>query len=120
MSTALYALTFDCTDAASLAAFWAEVLGRLVDEGATEEFAAIGLGGPSEQGPNWMFVKVPEAKAAKNRMHCDLATGDLDGEIERLHTLGATTSGEFEENGSRWVTLADPEGNEFDVVAIGT
>jgi predicted enzyme related to lactoylglutathione lyase len=112
MTSDLQALTFDCADAARVAAFWAEVLGRTVNEGAGEEFASLG-----EPGPSWYFVKVPEAKTTKNRMHPDLAAEDLDAEVQRLIGLGASQLATYDEGGNRWTTLADPEGNEFDVVA---
>ena len=67
--------------------------------------------------PGWMFNRVPEAKAVKNRMHPDLVTEDLAGELTRLKELGATHLADHEEGGATWATLADPEGNEFDVVA---
>ena len=117
MTVNLYAVTVDCRDAANLAGFWAEVLERLVDEGATEDFAAIGLNDPPEQRPHWMFIKVPEGKTAKNRVHCDLVTEDLPGELKRLLDLGATKRAELDEGGTTWVALVDPEGNEFDLVA---
>jgi hypothetical protein len=119
MSVSLYAVTMDCADAAELAGFWAEALGRPVDDGATGDFAAIGLADPPERRPHWMFVKVPEGKAAKNRVHCDLIAADLPGEVKRLAALGATKIAEHEDGEARWITLLDPEGNEFDIVADG-
>jgi hypothetical protein len=119
MSVNLLALTFDCSDAARLAAFWGQVLDRPVDDGGTEDFAAIGLAGPPESRPCWMFLKVPEGKTAKNRVHPDLAAADLETEVKRLIEAGAAQQAEHEEDGTRWVTLSDPEGNEFDVVAGG-
>jgi len=68
MSTTLYAVTFDCTHAAELARFWAEVLERPVDDGANDESASIGLQDPPGRRPRWMFLKVPEGKTAKNRV----------------------------------------------------
>jgi len=120
VSVNLYAVTFDCADAAELAAFWSAVLDRAVDDGATEAFAAIGLQDPPDGRPHWMFVHVPEAKAAKNRFHPDLIADDLEGEVGRLVALGAVRKADFDEGGARWATLCDPEGNEFDVVAEGT
>jgi catechol 2,3-dioxygenase-like lactoylglutathione lyase family enzyme len=119
MTATLYAVTFDCADAAALAGFWAGVLGRPVDDGATPGFASIGLGENSR--PHWMFVQVPEGKTAKNRMHADLIidVADLAAETERLLGLGAVKLAEHEDDGTRWVTLADPDGNEFDVMADG-
>jgi hypothetical protein len=110
-------VTLDCADAANLAEFWAGALQRSVDPGSTEDFASIGLPDPQTERPHWMFIKVPEGKTAKNRMHPDLIAADFGPEVERLLALGAVRRAEFEEGGSRWVTLADPEGNEFDVVA---
>lgn len=50
-------------------------------------------------------------------MHLDLVAADLAAEVARLVSFGATKGAEFEEGGARWITLADPEGNEFDLVA---
>ena len=67
--------------------------------------------------PAWSFMSVPEPKRVKNRVHVDLAVDDLQGAVDRLVALGATTLGDFDEAGFRWTTLTDPEGNEFDLVA---
>jgi hypothetical protein len=67
-----------------------------------------------------MFIKVPEDKMAKNRFHPDLIAGDLEAEVKRLISVGAVKKAAFDENGARWVTLVDPEGSEFDVVAEST
>lgn len=117
MSVNLYAVTLDCSNATELATFWSAVLDRPVDDGATEEFAAIGLQDPPELRPHWMFIKIPEGKAAKNRVHPDLMATDLEAEVKRLVSVGAVRQAAFEEDGVRWSTLLDPEGNEFDVVA---
>ncbi|WP_028934539.1 VOC family protein [Pseudonocardia spinosispora] len=113
MSVTLSSVTIDCADAATLARFWADVLERKVDEGASPEFASIG----SEIGPGWSFVQVPEAKGPKNRVHVDLSVPDLGAEVERVVALGARSIADREEGGFRWTTLADPEGNEFCLVA---
>jgi hypothetical protein len=117
VSTTLHAVTFDCADAAKLACFWAEVLERPVDDGATGEFAAIGLQDQPDRLPHWIFTKVPEGKTSKNRVHCDLIAADLQREVQRLVDAGATKRFEHEAGDIKWVTLLDPEGNEFDVVA---
>lgn len=116
MTVSLYGLAFDCADAAELAGFWAAVLSRSVDEGATSDFAAIGMHAP-DGGSAWLFQKVPEGKTAKNRVHPDFATADLDAEVGRIVSLGAGKHAEYEEGGTRWWTLTDPEGNEFDVAS---
>ena len=114
MSVKMFAVTFDCADAARLAGFWAGVLERPVDDGATAEMASVA---PKEGGPHWYFMQVPEGKTVKNRMHPDLTTPDLPAEVQRIIALGAKTAAEFDEGGFRWVTMLDPEGNEFDVLA---
>ncbi len=117
MSVSLATLVFDCANAVKLARFWSGVLDRPVDPDASADFASIGLGGDRSAQPAWMFAKVPEGKVAKNRVHVDLAAATWAAEVERVVALGATRLGDFEENGARWTTLADPEGNEFDIVA---
>ena len=112
MSVTLSHITFDCADAARVAGFWSSVLDETVDAGASPDFATI----TSSTSASWMFVKVPEPKRGKNRVHVDLATPDLDAELERLAGLGAARVADFDEGGTRWTTVADPEGNEFDVV----
>jgi predicted enzyme related to lactoylglutathione lyase len=117
MSLSVLAVSVDCADAGKLAGFWSQALQRPADPDATAEFASIGLQGDGSTGAIWMFHAVPEGKSAKNRVHIDFAAPDLTSEVERLLTLGATHLGEVEEGGYHWFTLADPEGNEFDVVA---
>ena len=103
-------VTFDCDDALALSAFWSKVVDRPVAEGASADFAVI-VGRPN---PNLLFIKVPEAKAAKNRCHVDLdADADLDDVRRRLEGFGATFVHRKDEFGISWMTFADPEGNEF-------
>jgi predicted enzyme related to lactoylglutathione lyase len=116
MSATLNHITFDCADAGRVADFWSNVLDEAVDDGASPDFATI----TSKTSASWMFVRVPEPKLAKNRVHVDLGTQDLDTEVQRLAALGATHIADLDEGGTRWTTLADPEGNEFDVVQIGS
>jgi catechol 2,3-dioxygenase-like lactoylglutathione lyase family enzyme len=112
MTLSLTYITFDCADAKATAEFWSAALERPIADGATSAFATLDGGAPG-----WMFIQVPEPKSAKNRMHADLTTSDLDAELTRLKGLGATHLADHDEDGTRWATLADPEGNEFDVVA---
>ena len=109
-------ITVDCVNAVTLANFWAAALGVTVDpddRGAGEFFQSIGQTIESWTGPILMFLKVPEAKTVKNRVHLDLHGDDRAAEVERLLALGATRVQDKDEWGSRWTTLADPEGNEF-------
>jgi predicted enzyme related to lactoylglutathione lyase len=64
-----------------------------------------------------MFIQVPDPTPGKNRVHVDLVADDRAAEVDRLVGLGAQVVAELDEDGSRWTTLADPEGNLFDVVA---
>jgi predicted enzyme related to lactoylglutathione lyase len=112
MTLSIAHIVFDCENAEKLAGFWSQVLERTIDDGSNPFFATIGLGSP---GPALMFLKVEEPKRVKNRVHLDLSGPDWDGELERLTGLGATRVGEFREYGTHWVTLRDPEGNEFDL-----
>ena len=79
MTVHLANITIDCDDALVVSRFWSAALDRpLADEPAPSTFvAAIGngdhdTGDSTDGGPNWLFLKVPEGKAAKNRMHVDL------------------------------------------------
>jgi predicted enzyme related to lactoylglutathione lyase len=114
MSLELVHITVDCGDAASLAAFWGTALDLEVDPRASAELAT--LAGRGEGDAGWLFFRVPEGKTAKNRLHLDFRTDDLDAETARLVELGAAVVHEKREWGAHWRTLTDPEGNEFCVV----
>ncbi|HBX77844.1 MAG TPA: glyoxalase/bleomycin resistance/dioxygenase family protein [Acidimicrobiaceae bacterium] len=112
MTLRLAHITFDCHNPISLSAFWSAALGRPVDPEPSEYFATIGF--PSRPESNtWMFIRVPEAKTTKNRMHVDLSSNDRPGDVARLISLGAEHVGDYDEFGHQWTTLRDPEGNEF-------
>jgi predicted enzyme related to lactoylglutathione lyase len=106
----LFSVTFDAADPPRLAEFWAQVTGYSV-KFADEKIAQIT--GDGSVGPMFMFLKVPESKTAKNRMHVDLGTADLDADVDRVIALGADLVGRHEQYGVTWATLRDPEGNEF-------
>jgi predicted enzyme related to lactoylglutathione lyase len=121
MSNALLAVSIDCADAGRLAGYWSQVLGRPIDDGATPDFASIGMGGDEGAAPIWMFHRVPEAnrpKETKNRVHVDLTAESLEKAVARAVEYGGTRIGDFDEGGFQWTTLTDPEGNEFDIVAV--
>jgi predicted enzyme related to lactoylglutathione lyase len=120
MTLTIQAVTFDCENAPALAAFWGAALGRSVDPAQDEHgvfFASIGFTEPQPGQPVMMFIKVPEGKTAKNRMHLDLNADDRAVEVDRLVGLGATVVHDRDEFGTRWTTLTDPEGNEFCVAS---
>jgi hypothetical protein len=117
MSSTLLGISYDCTNAARVAEFWSHVLDRPMDEGASPEFASIGLSEGLGNSTIWMFHQVPEAKTAKNRVHVDLVSESAEKAVARALEYGASRLGDFDEGGFQWTTMADPEGNEFDIVA---
>jgi len=117
MSNSLFAVAFDCADAAALARFWADVLGRQVAEDSTSEHAVLLAGDGGASGPPITFHKVPEPKTVKNRLHLDLISDTFEAETERLLSLGARRLRDLQADKARWTTFADIEGNEFDLIA---
>ena len=113
MSSAVRHLTFDSHNPYELAGFWADVLGGKRHEDDEPGDDEVLLVGPE---PALLFIRVPEGKTVKNRLHLDLQPQDRtrDAEVARVLELGATVFGDHRnEDGTGWVTLADPEGNEF-------
>lgn len=136
-------VVIDCSDPHALADWWAETLGWRVEEqdetfiramiaqghasGADTtthrgalvwaEGAAIAAEADDTAGcPRIYFQKVPEAKTVKNRVHLDVRIGDDEDPATvraRLIERGATEVGRGRQGPHEWVTLADPEGNEF-------
>jgi predicted enzyme related to lactoylglutathione lyase len=111
-------ITLDCLDPERLAPFWAEALGyRRIP--AHDPYVA--LAPRNGTGPRLLLQRVPEPKTVKNRMHIDLRADHFEHYAERLVALGArhVRPDVVEEEGtaSRWIVLADPEGNEFCVVS---
>ncbi|WP_280263058.1 VOC family protein [Nocardia wallacei] len=112
MPPRLVNITVDCTDAAALAQFYAKLLEQPVDPDANENFATIGR---ETMSPTLMFLRVPDKNPGKNIVHLDLAATDWRDQIERAISLGAKHIADFDEYGITWSTLADPEGNLFDI-----
>lgn len=113
MSLRLQNVSFDVTDAKTVATFWAAALGLEVVGTPTEHFAKVGGSELPAGHPGFMFAKVPEGKHAKNRMHIDVATNDVATEITRLEALGATRIETRNAGTFQWTVMSDPEGNEF-------
>jgi hypothetical protein len=107
-------IVFDCVRADRLAGFWSTLLELPVRAGANQYFAVIEQSG-DRSFPSLMFIAVPEPRQGKNRLHLDLTSGDLPAAIERAVSLGASKVGDFNEYGTTWTTLSDPEGNVFDI-----
>ena len=131
-------IAIDCADPHALVEFWAAALGydverhgdqirRMLDEGWASEADVTKVDGqlawrtaaacrdPEGKGPRLLFQVVPEPKTVKDRIHLDVQVGAerRDAEVERLVALGATWLWEASQGPHSWVTLADPEGNEF-------
>src|SRR5262249_60755967 len=88
MASVIKTVTFDAADALALARFWAAVFGSDVDEESTSDKAFVEAAGWG--GPNIWFIRVPEQKSAKNRVHFDLrAPGAVADEAARLVGLRA-------------------------------
>ena len=125
MTSKFTELAIDCADPGGLARFWCSVLDYKV-HGENEEFVAIGSPmvpeGKNRVGPvppMLTFAHVPEGKTVKNRLHLDVNPTDReqDEEVRRLLHLGARHADVGQTGDESWVTLADPEGNEFCVLA---
>jgi hypothetical protein len=107
-------VVIDSQRADEIAAFWSALLDRPINDGANQFFALIPAS-DDRAFPALMFLAVPEPRQGKNRMHLDLVATDLPAEVERAVALGAIKIAEFDEFGTRWTTLTDPEGNVFDI-----
>jgi hypothetical protein len=131
-------VTFDCADPHAQAAFWAQVLGsivedhsafvdRLIAEGRMPAEDRIVVNGrsafrdvaacsdPARVEPRLFFQRVPEGKVAKNRVHLDVHVDDdsKTAEVDRLVNLGAQLLGTHNDRGPLTYVMRDPEGNEF-------
>ena len=124
VSLSFAALTIDSADPAALADFWGKVLGRPVSPGAVAGDTAVDTTGP-ERGPRIILHNPPVPGTRKNSVHPVLVTDNYNEEIERLTALGARPLNEIKlppealprgVAAVRQTTLADPEGNEFDLV----
>lgn len=124
MTSRLTETILDCADPDALSRFWAAALGYSVLE-QSDDLVEIGPSGLTDQQrlddvrsgpvfPTLVFVRVPEAKTVKNRVHLDLSPvdSDRDTEIERLEALGARRT-DLAPPDATWVVMTDPEGNEF-------
>ena len=116
--TAKLGLVLDCADPEKLAEFWSAAIGHTTLGGAGNYVLLVDAAGHQ---PKLLLQRVDEPKAGKNRMHFDIETPTVDTEVARLEALGARRIVEeaIEELGSRWVVMADPEGNEFCVCNSG-
>jgi catechol 2,3-dioxygenase-like lactoylglutathione lyase family enzyme len=117
MGIRIQCLCIDARDPAAIASFWQSALGwRRTFEKEDEVVLEPPAGSPEDgAAPDLLFLKVPEGKTGKNRLHLDLRPEDQAAEVARLEALGARRVG-IGQGEVSWVVMADPEGNEFDVL----
>jgi predicted enzyme related to lactoylglutathione lyase len=111
----IHELTFDAQDPQSLAWFWAALLEREIRDGGMPQDDSV-LVVPTPGQPGLLFLRVPEGKTAKNRIHFDLwpTSTKRDEQIDRAVGLGAVVLADCRRaDGTGWVVFSDPEGNEF-------
>jgi hypothetical protein len=132
-----FQIAIDCQDPHRLVRFWAAAMDLEIEdhEAQIQELLAAGFATPDDtveldgklawataaacrsedRRTRLLFQTVPEPKTTKNRVHLDLhvAAEERDAEVARLVELGASELWDGQQGPHRWVTLADPEGNEF-------
>jgi predicted enzyme related to lactoylglutathione lyase len=108
----------DCADPRAMARFWGQAmdwtLHKVTDHNAVLR-SAKGVG------PYLQFLRTPDVKTGWNRVHLDLRPypgDDREAEATRLRALGATVI-DLGQSDVPWTVLADPEGNEFCLLAPG-
>ncbi len=120
MPTRAVHIVFDAADPSALAAFWAAALHWEVDADDPDEAVAepAGFDYPSQAALGLVFVRVPDRKTGKNRVHLDLSSTSLEdqsAQVQRLLGLGASRA-DIGQGDVAWEVLTDPEGNEFCVL----
>jgi hypothetical protein len=110
-------LCVDSTDPHTIAGFWQEALGWRRTHDDVDEVVLEPPAGSPEDGvaPDLLFLRVPELKSGKNRLHLDLRPLDQAAEVSRLEALGARRV-DIGQGQQTWVVMADPDGNEFCVL----
>lgn len=131
-------IVFDCRDPHALVRFWAaaldmeredhhEQVAQMLDQGYAAEEETVTVEGrrawkeaaacrdPRGRLPRLLFQQVPEPKTVKNRVHLDVHVGPegRDSKVEELVSSGAQRLWEGQQGPFSWITLSDPEGNEF-------
>jgi predicted enzyme related to lactoylglutathione lyase len=105
--TQFSSLAIDANDPERLATFWAAMLGGTI---ALDDDSDARVTVPT--GPKLDFLRVPEPKSVKGRLHLDVWAEDVEAATRSAIELGATRADDVY-NGGRWQVLRDPEGNEF-------
>lgn len=118
MNLRVQCVCFDSNDLDSTARFWEQALGWRRTHSEPDEIVLEPQEGSPEDGivPDILFLRVPEGKSVKNRLHLDLRPSDQAAEVARLEALGARRISVGQGEDTTWVVMADPEGNEFCVL----
>ena len=121
MTSRISHTSFDAINAYAQSVFWAQVLDFAEDpEDPNEPGHEECLITSRDRGQLLLFITVPDHKKVKNRVHLDLLPVDRtrEQEAERIRALGASHLADHRRpDGSGWITLADPEGNEFCILS---
>ena len=117
MNIRIQCLCVDSAHPSKSADFWEAALGWRRTHDTEDEVVLEPPAGSPEDGvaPDLLFLRVPEPKAVKNRLHLDLRPLDQAAEVARLEALGARRV-DVGQGDVGWVVMADPDGNEFDVL----
>ena len=120
-----WTLGCDAENPQRIAAFWARAL-RYVPEPGFDGPDNASIIDPEGRGPAIGFLRVPEGKTAKNRMHIDIRVAGeppwdrverdrlVHERVAELEAAGATRVREELYDGELGhVAMLDPEGNEF-------
>jgi hypothetical protein len=129
-----FQITIDCADADIMSRFWSTALGYVEEPPPAgylswEDFlrangiptpdagSISAIVDPEDVGPRILFLRVPEPKIVKNRVHLDIRSGQADedklAKVDQLVEAGASVIRRVDEHGGWWMVMADPEGNEF-------
>lgn len=105
MHISIATVVIDCDDALQLARFWSDLLDAPMAKDADQDGATLDSTQPIA------FARVPDKTPGKNIIHLDLSTDEARAAIDRATGLGATHVADRD----GWTTLADIEGNVFDI-----
>jgi predicted enzyme related to lactoylglutathione lyase len=116
MPSRLTNIVIDALDPSAVADFWCSVLGWQIVEQSDQ---GVSIAAANGTWPVIDFLPVPETKTVKNRLHLDIRADGVSTphELERLRDLGASPVDVGQSPDTTWVVLADPEGNEFCLLA---
>jgi Glyoxalase-like domain len=111
MAVSIASITFDSADPEPLARWWAERFDATITANMDGFFVIVAGGSLPTQ---LAFQRVEDPTPGKNKLHLDIQTdGDLDAEVARWTEAGAARLGKRNVGDFSWVTLTDPDGNQF-------